>query len=185
MSSNDIFLINYRHPNCEPLKSITQLPEKEAFVLAKKLYLESPCRANNRFGSGFAEYYKHRIEMEQWLYDKFTALGGNPQIKNPFYFTLQHSQSLYENFDKGEIIKIKLQDIDDTDISFTFNDSMAKFYSSDWEEPFLKSRLYDLISANENSFDKFLCTIQPRYHYIEAQLWTDKYFNLKNKQGRL
>jgi hypothetical protein len=41
MDGNDIYLVNYRHINCEPLKSITQLPEKEAYELAEKLYKES------------------------------------------------------------------------------------------------------------------------------------------------
>ena len=36
MSLNDILLINYRHSNCEPLRSITQLQKEEAFALAKK-----------------------------------------------------------------------------------------------------------------------------------------------------
>ena len=159
------------------MKSITQLPKEDALILANKLYTESPCRAHNRFGLDFEEYYKSRVEMEKWLYERFIALGGKPKFKNPFYFSLQHSENLHENFDKGSIIKINLKNIYMSDISFTFGDSMAKFYSSDWEDPFLKNHLYNYIFENDKNADNFLCNVQQQYHYIEAQLWTDKYFD--------
>jgi len=115
--------------------------------------------------------------MEKWLYEKFISLGGNPKFKNPFYFTLQKSDNLHANFDVPEVIEINLNDISASDISFTFDDSMAKFYTSDWKPPFLKNHLFEFIYRNENSIDKFLKSIQPQYLYIEAQLWTDKYFD--------
>ena len=84
-------------------------------------------------------------------------------MKNPFYFTLQYSQNLYTSFNMGKTIAVKLHNIAYTDVSFTFNDSMTKLYSSDWEKPFLKNQLYDCIAANDNCIEKFLCSIQPRY----------------------
>jgi len=171
-----MFLVNYRHSNCEPLKSITQLPKDEAVKLAKKLYSENPCRGHNRFGLGFAEYYDDRIKMEQWLYEQFIAIGGEPQVKNPFYFTLCFSENLYENFNSGKVITISLTDIAIMDISFTLNDSMAKFYSADWKKPLLKDQLYEIMSEYEDNVEKFLISMQPKYLYVEAQLWTEKYF---------
>jgi len=177
MDAKDIFIVNYRHSNCEPMKSITLLPKEDALILANKLYTKSPCRAHNRFGSDFEEYYESRVEMEKWLYERFIALGGNPKLKNPFYFSLQYSDDLYDNFNEGSIIKIELKDISILDISFTFGDSMAMFYSSDWKDPFLKNHLYNYIFENDNNADNFLCNIQQQYHYIEVQLWTDEYFD--------
>ena len=168
-----IYLLNYRHSNSEPLKSITQLPKEKAFILANKLYIENPCRAHNRFGSDFEEYYKNRIEMEKWLYNKFISLGGKPKIKNPLYFSLQHSENLYTNFNEGKIVKIKLDDIPSSVVSFTFDDSMAMFYSSDPINLFTKSQLFEFISIHNNCIDSFLNSIHPQCIYIEAQLWTD------------
>ena len=177
MSTSDIWLVNYRHPKDEPLKSITQLPEKEAFSLAKKLFDESPCRAHRRFGPDFAMYYPHRLKTEKWLYDSFTAIGGKPQTEHPFYFALHHCENLYVNFDCGLITRINLKDIDATDVSFTFGDSVAQMDSPNRKDPFLKDKLLEYISLHDNNVEKFLDGIKQPYVCIEAQLWTDKYFN--------
>ena len=177
MDVNDIYLVNYRHSNCEPLKSITQLPEKEACKLAEKLFKECPCRAHNRFGPNFEGYYKHRQKTEKWLYDKFIAIGGKPQIMHPYYFALHNWEKSYAYFEYGKIIKLGLKDIDMCDVSFTFGDSSKEMDSPRRKDPFLKDTLLDLINLNNNDVEQFLDSIKQQYDCIEAQLWTDKYFN--------
>jgi len=46
MTNNKLYLVNYCHSNSEQMKSITELPEQEAFAIAKKLYDAGPCRAH-------------------------------------------------------------------------------------------------------------------------------------------
>ena len=176
MDANDIYIVNYRHSNCEPLKSITQLPEDEAFALAKKLYEESPCRAHNRFGPDFKWYYQHRIRTEAWLYDHFIAIGGKPSIKNPYYFLLDRSDVFDAYFGYGKTIKLALNNIDTCDVSFTFDDSCKMMDAPNRQEPFLKGKLLEYISMNGNSVESFLDSMKDQYDCIEAQLWTDKYF---------
>ncbi len=176
MGNNDIYLVNYRYNSSEPLKSITQLSEKEAFCVADKLYKESQCKAHRRFGPDFPVYYQHRMKTEKWLYDNFIMIGGKPQISHPYYFAVQFCENLYKNFDCGKAIKIKLDDIDILDVSFTFGDSVAKMDSPDRRNPFLKDKLLEYISIHDNDVNKFIDSIKEQYICIEAQLWTDKYF---------
>ena len=177
MDKGKLFLVNYRHSKSDPLKSITQLPEQEAFTVAKKLYDESPCRAHRRFGPDFVYYYPHRLKTEQWLYERFLAIGGQPQTEHPFYFALHYCENFNVNFDFGKTTKINLNDIDIFDVSFTFGDSVAKMDSPDRKDPFLKDKLLEYINQFDNDVEKFLDSIKEQYVCIEAQLWTDKYFD--------
>ncbi|HBN83378.1 MAG TPA: hypothetical protein DDZ89_05990 [Clostridiales bacterium] len=177
MNENKIILVNYSYNSSEPLKSITQLSEKEAFAVAEKLYKESQCRAHRRFGPDFPVYYRHRLKTEEWLYDHFVAMGGKPETSHPYYFALQHCESLYRNFEYGKAIKINLSDIHSQDISFTFGDSVAQMGSPERKDPFMKDQLLSYISACDNDVNQFIDSIKEKYVCIEAQLWTDKYFS--------
>jgi len=93
---DELFLVNYRTPKCEPLKSITQLSEKEAIEVAKKLHQENPYDGFQRFGDDFTKYYHHRIRTEKWLYDEFIVIGGRPQMAHPLYFFV-HEWDIVDN----------------------------------------------------------------------------------------
>lgn len=172
----NLYIVNYCHNDCLPLKSITQLSKEEAFLMAKELSKKDKCRALNRFGDDFPGYYQHRIRTEQWLYEHFIAIGGKPQTRHLFYFALHQSEDLNKNFNYGKIIKVPLDDIDSDDISFTFGDSVAKFDVPERRNPFLKGKLYEYVNSYNNDVEKFLVSIKEQYIIIEAQLWTDKYF---------
>lgn len=175
--TSDLYIVNYRHTNSEPLKSITALSKDEAFLIAENLYKENPCRAHNRFSPQFfPNYYQYRLETEKWLYEKFIQLGGEPKIKNPFYFVLHNCEIFYENFNNGIETKIRINDINNSDISFTFGDSMAMMDSKERKEPFTKNKLMEYIALNDGNVEKFIDSIKTQYNCIEAQLWTDKYF---------
>ena len=178
MSEPELYLVSYRHFKSEPFKSITQLSEDEAFALAKKLYENSSCPAHKRFGPDFAQYYPHRLMTEKWLYERFKALGGKPQTEHPYYFAFHHCENLYTNFDSGVVTKIKLSDIDISDVSFTFGDSIAQMNRQSNPEPFLKDKLIKYISEFDHHVESFLESVIPRYVCIEAQLWTDQYFGM-------
>lgn len=173
----DIYIVNYCHAGCVPLKSITQLSEAESFTIAIGLSQKNEGVAFNRFGEDYKGYYPHRIRTEKWLYDCFVSLGGTPETEHPYYFVLQGSDMLYNWFGKGTTTKILLSNIEPCDISFTFGDSMSKMDKPERKDPFLKNRLYEFIDSYNGNIDYFLDSIKGQYTYIEAQLWTDKYFD--------
>jgi hypothetical protein len=186
MNIGDIFLKHYCHINNEPLRSITQLREKEALEMAKKLRDENPCGAHSRFGpifdEAFVEYYNRRKNVENILYEQFVALGGKPQISTPYYFFVQDWGQLHTNYIVGEInngtaniIEVNLQDIDISDVSFVLGDSMAG--SNEWTGILLKDTLMEAITSH-GGFENYFDSIKPQYPYIEAQLWTDNYRHL-------
>jgi hypothetical protein len=63
---NNIHLVNYRTAKCEPLKSITRLPKKEAFEVAKSLHEANHRDTTDGFKrfADFDTYYPHRIKTE-------------------------------------------------------------------------------------------------------------------------
>ncbi len=61
----DVFLVNYRHSASKPMKSISQLPEEDAYKMAAQLYKNYPDRAHRRFGPDFKFYYPYRLKVEK------------------------------------------------------------------------------------------------------------------------
>lgn len=170
-----INIVHYCHSECMPLRSITELPEKEAFETAYKLGLNNGT-AFGRF-KDFINYFPRRIKTEKWLYDWFLKSGGEPKTKHPLYFVLEGSDFLNEWFGKGKMIKIPLSIIDTKHISFTLGDSCATFDKENRKDPFLKEKLYEMIEKNNGRTDELLEAIYKdyNYHYIECQLWNNKY----------
>lgn len=150
------------------MKSITQLPKEEAYKMAKALSSNNEGTAFGRF-SDFENYYPKRIKTEKWLYNSFIEAGGNPQVKNPYYFVLHHSTYLSEWFDNALITSILLKDIADEDISFTIGDSMSKATTEIITKDDLVTMMNDF-----TTIDQFLESLD--VHYIEAQLWNNQYF---------
>ena len=192
MNIKDIRLKYYCHVDNEPVRSITQLSEKDALALAIKHRDENPCNAHSRFGSmltfekNFIDYYNHRRNVEKSLYERFAFLGGKPQILNPYYFFV-HDLSWLMNIINDEInagiakiIEVSLKDIDIFDISFVLGDSLL-MNSGNNDSLFLKDTLMKSI-ASHDGFENYFNSIKPKYPFIEAQLWTDKYNHLFNNQ---
>ena len=178
MNMNNIYLVNHRPKNCEPLMSITRLPEKEAFELAKKLYEENPCDAYKRFSSAFEFYYPERMAAEKWLYEKFIEICGKPQTMHPIYFYVHGWDMVQKFWGDNETIKIPLNEIDKCDISFTVGDSCGEIKKHGTIEIFLKDELLKHISSCDNDVEKYIESIKHRIGYgmVEAQIWNDKYF---------
>jgi len=177
---NEIYLVNHRPPKCKAFKSITRLPQKEAFEMAAKLYAErQDCDAFNKFGSSFRGYYLERIETEKIMHEKFIALGGNPQTVHPIYFFV-HSSKAFDRFYANRVTEtIALSEIDSSDICFIIGDSFGKIgENNEAKEPFMKERLMELIAENDNDLDKFLASVKREIGYaiVEALVWNDKYF---------
>lgn len=97
MNINDLYITNYRESGGLPLHSITRLPKEEAYAFAKTLSEKSVSK-NDRYGNYFNTYYHKRLRTEEWLYDTFVFLKGQPQTHHPIYFTLMESQGLCNFF---------------------------------------------------------------------------------------
>lgn len=77
MLIDSLYLVHYCHPNCKPFQNIMRLPKEKAFLLAEKLAKENPdTTAFYRFAD-FANYYPHRLQTDEFLYENFSRLGGN------------------------------------------------------------------------------------------------------------
>ncbi|MBR6537860.1 MAG: hypothetical protein IKT67_11755 [Lachnospiraceae bacterium] len=170
-----LYLVNYRHKDSVPCKSITELPLEEAKKLAKQLYSGSSCKAHRRFGVEFECYYEDRCKAEHWMYDMFCELGGKPETKHPYYFSIQPSEALSENYGEHYVIQIDLDEIADNDISFTLGDSMALYYTEKLNQMFTKNDLLKQLELYDNDVYKMLGHNKAQAAFIEAQLWNDKY----------
>ncbi|WP_027624532.1 hypothetical protein [Clostridium lundense] len=123
MNINDLYITNYRESGGLPLHSITRLPKEEAYAFAKTLSEKSVSK-NDRYANYFNTYYHKRLRTEEWLYDTFVSLKGQPKTHHPIYFTLMESEGLCNFFGNQSKIQILLKNIDSSHISFTPRDSM-------------------------------------------------------------
>lgn len=97
---DEIYIVNYCHPNCIPLRNIVGLSKEEAFLLASEMATKNPnTTAFWRFAD-FENYYPLRIKKDARLYELFISLGGKPKVQHPLSFVLQGSEYLDNWFDK-------------------------------------------------------------------------------------
>jgi len=154
-----------------------RLPRDEAFALASKLYEDKTCMANSRFSPDeFANYYDTRLKAEKRLYDKFITLGGKPKEKHPLYFYV-HGWDLSKKFWANSVTeKLELDDINASDISFTFGDSHVENDTPERNRLFMKDELLELIPKH-GGIEGLLAYVQSQLGYamIEAHLWNDEY----------
>lgn len=179
MNINDLYITNYREAGGLPLHSITRLAKEEAYALARKLSKESLSK-RDRYGDYFDTYYHKRLRTEEWLYDTFVSLKGEPQTRHPIYFTLLESERLCGFFGNDNKVQILLKNIDSSHISFTPRDSMhlmdmGRTESTVWR----KETVFRLITESKQDITQFVRNIPEKYGqiggYIEVQLWSDIY----------
>lgn len=172
---DELYIVNYCHPNCIPLKNIIRLPEKEAFSLACEMAENNPeTTAFYRFAD-FKNYYSLRINQDNYLYEMFVSLGGKPKEKHPLSFVLLDSEFLNNWFDNGTITKVLLRDIPSEFVSFTLGDSGAIFQKTGTVTMYTKEMLYHMIHEYKGTINEFMSEIVQKYYYIEVQIWDDVY----------
>lgn len=170
---DELILVNYCYPDCTPLMNIMRLPQKEAFDLACRLaesHLETT--AFYRFAD-FENYYLLRKKQDEYLYSRFIELGGLPEEKHPLSFTIEGSDYLHDWFGKGIESRLRLKDISSRHISFTIGDSGAEYKKNGSVELLTVEDMKKKLSEHGDDFDALLRATGR--HYIEAQLWSDKY----------
>ncbi len=173
--TDDLYIVNYCHPNCMPFMNICRLPKEEAFSLAYKMAEENPgVTAFGRFAD-FENYYPGRMKQEEYLYSKFVSLGGKPVEKHPLSFVLQGSVFLDHWFGNGIVNKIRLNKIPPELISFTLGDSMTQYKKAGTLTMYTKEMLLNIMNGYSGSIEEFMTETEDKYHYIEVQLWDDGY----------
>ncbi|MDR2717349.1 MAG: hypothetical protein LBB89_04705 [Treponema sp.] len=172
----DLNIVYYYHSKCLPLRSITELPENEAFQIAYQFGLIN----GTSFGrfKDFNNYYPRRIKAEKWLYEWSAKSGGEAKIEHPIYFVLEQSDFFIFFFDKGKVIKLHLSLINSKHISFTIGDSMTTFnddYNSIRKDPIFMEEVYKLVEEYDGKLEIYLEIMEKKY--IECQLWNKEYLS--------
>lgn len=175
INTDQLYIVNYCHRNCIPLKNILRLPKEDAFLLAYEMASKNPnTTAFYRFAN-FDNYYNLRSNQDQQLYNLFISLGGNPKEKHPLSFALQGSKYLNNWFDNGIITKLLLKNIPSEFISFTLGDSGAILGKKETLTMYTKEILINIMEEYDGTIDEFMNKIIKKYYYIEVQLWNDEY----------
>ena len=65
--------------------------------------------------------------------------------------------------------------VDEGDISFTFGDSMALFYTEKLHQVYAKNDLLKQLELYDNDVNRLLEQNKEQIAFIEAQLWNDRY----------
>lgn len=181
MNIGELYIVNYCHPNCQPLQNIMRLPRDEAFALAGELARQNQeTTAFYRFAD-FDNYYPERLRTDELLYARFTELGGRPVERHPLSFVLQGSEYLNGWFGNGTVTKIPLSTIPESDISFTYGDSMSSLKKRGSLIMRTKGQLLGEMAAFSGGIEGFLPYVETEYHYIEVQLWNDECLKLCEK----
>lgn len=169
---DEAVLVNYCHPDCIPLMNIMRLPESSAFELAGELAGKHPeTTAFYRFAD-FENYYLLRKEQDAYLYARFVELGGKPEEEHPLSFVVEGSEYLWEWFGNGTKTVLPLREVEPCHISFTVGDSGAVFKRDGAVELLTTDGLRQLADRYGSLAEILQGT---GCHYVEAQLWCDKY----------
>ncbi len=175
ITQDQLYIVNYCHNNCEPLKNIMRLTKKEAFALAGKLAEENKGHTAFWRFADFAVYYPERLATDKLLYDRFVEMGGEPLEEHPLSFVLQGSEYLDEWFDNGIVTKIPLSKIESEHISFTLGDSMSTLKRNGDIQMLSKEELLQKVQEYPGTLEEFKEEIREKYGYVEVQLWSDEY----------
>ena len=172
---NKLTLVNYCHPDCEPMLNIMRLPREEAFRLAAEMAAKHPeTMAFYRFAD-FENYYPNRSAQDRFLYARFIEKGGEPEEEHPLSFVIEGSDYLAGWFDYGTETRLALSAVDPRHISFTIGDSGAMVERDQQFDVLTLGELKTLLEAFDGTFGEFLTSTGRGY--IEAQLWSDGYLS--------
>lgn len=175
MNIDGLYIVNYCHRNCVPLKNIMWLTKEQAFELAYKMAAENrETTAFYRFAD-FENYYYERLETDKLLYERFLELGGQPEICHPLSFVLSGSEFLDKWFDNGTATKIPLNSIPAECISFTYGDSMSVRKKQGDFTMLTKQMLMSEIAEQSGTVEDFVAKVNAEYNYMEVQVWKKVY----------
>ncbi len=176
-------LTYYYREDFAPFLSLSSLSDEEALAIMRAL------ADDTNFGARFKDpegYLRSRKATEAWTREAFIAKGGKPQADHPIAMVLGDSPWMVKNspdFDLHTEIRIPLSVFSETDVSFTYPDSMISYWFAQ-EQPaglyhpdlhghvFLRSEILAIVAERglpEDGWNTHLPeNLAP---YIEAQVW--------------
>lgn len=171
MKMKRLYITHYFYPETDPWKNIMNLPEQEAFRVAKELADEHPDTTSFGRFADFVNYYPNRKRADDYVREAFIALGGKPKLMHPYSFVLGECEYLRDWFDTNDKIVFDLSDIPDDQVSFTLGDSCALLIHGKEPEVLTKSMLLEGIRECNDSVEEYCKKSLGQYAYIEVQLW--------------
>lgn len=172
MLISQLHLTSYRHPDTAPFGNIMLLPEAEAYRKAAQLAAEHPeTTAFYRFAD-FANYYPRRKASEEALRKQFIQLGGQPELAHPYSFVLMESDYLAKWFSGGPEVRIPVEALPKSQLSFTLGDSMSTFDRDGVHQVRTLDNLLELMAAHGGTLEAFMAHVESTWYYIEAQVWS-------------
>jgi hypothetical protein len=182
-------LTHYYRRGREPFQSLSALPDKEAIRKMQELYVEGSAMWE-RFKDP-AQYLQIRRQIEQWLREEFIAKGGNPQESCPIYMVIGNPKWTAKVADMATLavtaeMQIPLSIFNESDVSFTYPDSMVSWLLANeknpaYYQPGYHGQVFNLseirsIIAQKGMPDEGWETNVPASlaHYIEAQVWNQE-----------
>jgi hypothetical protein len=179
-------LIHFYRSGTEPFRTLSSLPEGEAIQMMQELYVEGAIFWD-RFKEP-AQYLRMRKQIEQSLRQAFIAKGGMPREAYPIYMVLGRSKWMQNDLDAATLattnqVQVPLSLFRDSDVSFTYPDSMVSFllaqdkgseyYLPDYHgKVFTLSEIHSVIRLNGLPGEKWGTNLPVLWpNYIEAQVW--------------
>jgi len=180
------FLIHYYRTGTEPFRSLSALPDAEAIEIMRSLYVEGSV-IWERFKDP-VDYLQGRRQIEAWLRQEFIRLGGQPQDQSPIYLVLGRSKWVERMADPATLsttsaIQVPLSILGESDVSFTYPDSMVSYFlelrqDPEVYQPGYHGRVFTLSQIRKIVDEKGLPeegwvtkTAADVAHYVEAQVW--------------
>jgi hypothetical protein len=180
-------LTYYYKPGTSPFQTLSALPEAEAIKIITELYIDNDPR-DTRFKDP-ALHLHDRKETERWLREEFILKGGRPVEGYPIYLVLGFCEEFeeYRIQEQMVYIKLPLSRFHETEISFTYFDSMfsyrlrrdkpVEYYQAEYHgKVFTLSEILSIIKRRGEPGKDWWGNI-PEYYFpfIEAQVWNHKH----------
>lgn len=174
-------LFRYYKSGMEPFNSVSTLSDAEIIT-----FMQENFPKHRWFHSNPSKKVKRRREVEQWLYEGFVAIGGEPVTRYPCYFTLGQSTFLkaFESFEGSSAeIEVPLRLFSTKNISFTYPDSFFSYWLMQHKghelyneklhgRVFSLDEIKNLLAQGEFKENISMTTATHDYpFYIEAQVW--------------
>ena len=179
-------LFHYFHKGSAPFQSLSVLPEAEAVLIMKALYVPGSILWR-RFGNP-AEYIRIRRQVERELYHKFKENGGRPRQDFPIYLVVGRPRWVVASVDPVTMettdeVRVPLAVLEEGEVSFTFPDSMyCTFMRNMSLDPaihpkydgkvFTLKEIEELVLSDGLPAQGWNAELPAHLsHYIEAQVW--------------
>ena len=179
-------LIHLYKRGTEPFRTLSALREEEAIAIMQRLYVPGSIFWE-RFEDPVA-YLRLRKQIEQSIHDTFLAKGGKPCQTHPIYMAFGRSRWMQNELDTVTLattteIEVPLALFAESDVSFTYPDSMVSFLLANEKESeyylpdfygkvFTLAEIRSIVEAHGLPGEAWGEKLPPSLpNYIEAQVW--------------